>query len=144
MITRVYVDEGMNVLETPSASKTPNALAPPRFLLMKLIIAIAHERDKHKLGDALLQNGLTFTKLGSTGGFLRQGNVTVLIGVEDDDTARVMDIIKGACRSSEEFVNLSGQAVGIHALGTFDPHPIRVEAGGAVAFVLKVDSFERF
>ena len=68
---------------------------------MKLIIAIAHERDKHKLGDALLQNGLTFTKLGSTGGFLRQGNVTVLIGVEDDDTARVMDIIKGACRSSD-------------------------------------------
>ena len=50
---------------------------------MKLIVAIAHECDKHKLGDALLQNGLTFTKLGSTGGFLRYGNVTVLIGVED-------------------------------------------------------------
>lgn len=112
---------------------------------MKLIIAIAHERDKHKLGDALLQNGLTFTKLGSTGGFLRQGNVTVLIGVEDDDTARVMDIIKSACRSSEEFVNLSGQSgIGVPTLGTFDPHPIRVEAGGAVAFVLQVDSFERF
>jgi uncharacterized protein YaaQ len=112
---------------------------------MKLIIAIAHERDKHKLGDALLQNGLTFTKLGSTGGFLRQGNVTVLIGVEDDDVARVMDIIKSACGSSEEFVNLPGQtAPGIPALGTFAPHPIRVEAGGAVAFVLQVDSFERF
>lgn len=112
---------------------------------MKLIIAIAHERDKHKLGDALLQNGLTFTKLGSTGGFLRQGNVTVLIGVEDDDTARVMDIIKGACRSSEEFVNLpSPSGAGIPALGALTPHPIRVEAGGAVAFVLQVDGFERF
>ncbi len=112
---------------------------------MKLIIAIAHERDKHKLGDALLQNGLTFTKLGSTGGFLRQGNVTVLIGVEDDNTARVMDIIKRACGSSEEFVNLPGQPpAGIPALGTLAPHPVRVEAGGAVAFVLQVDSFERF
>ncbi len=111
---------------------------------MKLIIAIAHERDKHKLGDALLQNGLTFTKLGSTGGFLRQGNVTVLIGVEDDDTARVMDIIKSACRSSEAFVPLPTQsALGASALGTFTP-PIRVEAGGAVAFVLQIDSFERF
>ncbi len=76
---------------------------------MKLIIAIAHERDKHKLGDALLQNGLTFTKLGSTGGFLRQGNVTVLIGVEDDDAPRVLDIIKEACRSSEGYVNLPGR-----------------------------------
>jgi uncharacterized protein YaaQ len=112
---------------------------------MKLIIAIAHERDKHKLGDALLQNGLTFTKLGSTGGFLRQGNVTVLIGVEDDDVARVMDIIKIACGSSEEFVNLPGQAASnVSALASLPPHPIRVEAGGAVAFVLQVDSFERF
>ncbi len=110
---------------------------------MKLIIAIAHERDKHKLGDALLQNGLTFTKLGSTGGFLRQGNVTILVGVEDGDTARVMDIIKSACRSSEGFVNLPSQS-GAPNLGTFDPHPLRVEAGGAVAFVLQVDSFERF
>ncbi len=112
---------------------------------MKLIIAIAHERDKHKLSDALLQNGLTFTKLGSTGGFLRQGNITVLIGVEDDAVARVMDIIKSACGSSEAFVNLPGQTVpNTPALGPFAPHPIRVEAGGAVAFVLQVDSFERF
>ena len=112
---------------------------------MKLIIAIAHERDKHKLGDALLQNGLTFTKLGSTGGFLRQGNVTVLIGVEDDDVARVMDVIKSACRSSEEFVNLPSQNTdSVASLGVFAPHPIRVEAGGAVAFVLQIDSFERF
>ena len=57
------------------------------------IIAIAHERDKHKLGDALLQNGADISRSsGSTGGFLRQGNVTVLIGVEDDDVDRVMGI----------------------------------------------------
>ena len=112
---------------------------------MKLIIAIAHERDKHKLGDALLQNGLTFTKLGSTGGFLRQGNITVLIGVEDADVARVMDVIKSACQSSEQFVNLPGQTTpSVPALGAFTPHPIRVEAGGAVAFVLQIDSFARF
>ncbi len=112
---------------------------------MKLIIAIAHERDKHKLADALLQNGLTFTKLGSTGGFLRQGNVTVLIGVEDDDAGRVLDVIKSACRASEGYVNLPSDTVStIPALGAFAPHPVRVEAGGAVAFVLSVESFERF
>ena len=112
---------------------------------MKLIIAITHERDKHKLGDALLQEGLSFTKLGSTGGFLRQGNVTILIGVEDEEAERVLGVIKDACRTSEGFVNLPGQMVGsVPALGAFAPHLVRVEAGGAVAFVLTVDSFERF
>jgi len=112
---------------------------------MKLIIAIAHERDKHKLGDALTQNGLTFTKLGSTGGFLRQGNVTLLVGVEDDDAPRVLGIIKEACQSSEQYVNLPVPMVGsVPALDVFSPHPIRVEAGGAVAFVLAVEDFARF
>jgi uncharacterized protein YaaQ len=112
---------------------------------MKLIIAIAHERDKHRLGDALLQNGLTFTKLGSTGGFLRQGNVTILVGVGDADVPRVLGVIKEACHSSEGYVNLPGEMVGsVPALAAFSPHPVRVEAGGAVAFVLTVDSFERF
>jgi uncharacterized protein YaaQ len=112
---------------------------------MKLIIAITHERDKHRLADALLQEGLSFTKLGSTGGFLRQGNVTILIGVEDEDAGHVLGVIKDACRSSEGFVNLPDQMVGsVPTLGAFAPHPVRVEAGGAVAFVLTVDSFERF
>ena len=112
---------------------------------MKLIIAITHERDKHKLADALLHEGLSFTKLGSTGGFLRQGNVTILIGVEDDDAGRVLSVIKEACRVSEGYVNLPGEMVGsVPSLGAFAPHPVRVEAGGAVAFVLTVDSFDRF
>lgn len=112
---------------------------------MKLIIAIAHERDKHKLADALLNNGLTFTKLGSTGGFLRQGNVTVMIGVEDDDVDRVLGVLKDACGATEEFVNVPGEVVaGTAAMGAFPPHPVKVAAGGAVAFVVPVESFHRF
>ena len=113
---------------------------------MKLVIAIAHERDKHRLADALLENGLTFTKLGSTGGFLRQGNVTVLIGVEDDEVPRVLDILKTVCGTSEGYVNaISGAIPGSYAaLGAHPPHPVKVEAGGAVAFVVSIDSFERF
>ena len=113
---------------------------------MKLVIAIAHERDKHKLADALLENGLTFTKLGSTGGFLRQGNVTVLIGVDDAEVPRVLDILKYACGAAEQYVNVPGETIaGATALaGGFPPHPIKVETGGAVAFVVNVDSFQRF
>ncbi len=112
---------------------------------MKLVIAIAHERDKHKLADALLENGLTFTKLGSTGGFLRQGNVTLLIGVEDNAVADIMALLQQVCGATEEYVNIPGEvAAGATALGAFPPYPIKVEAGGAVAFVLNVESFQRF
>ena len=113
---------------------------------MKLIIVIAHERDKHKLADALLENGLTFTKLGSTGGFLRQGNVTVLIGVDDAEVPRVLEIVRAACGTAEQYVNVPGETVaGVTALaGGFPPHPLKVETGGAVAFVLNAEGFQRF
>ena len=108
---------------------------------MKLILAIAHERDKHKLADALLRRGLTFTKLGSTGGFLRQGNVTVLIGVNDEAVDDVLGVLRESCGAKEEFVNVPGE---VAALGAFSPHPVKAEAGGAIAFVLPVESFHRF
>jgi len=112
---------------------------------MKLIIAIAHERDKNNLADALLQNGLTFTKLGSTGGFLRQGNTTFLIGVDDEAVSQVLQVLQTACGATEQFVNVPSEAlVGGALLGTFPPHPMKAEAGGAIAFVLTVESFQRF
>ena len=112
---------------------------------MKLVIAIAHDKDRAKLGDALTDAGYHFTRLGSTGGFLRQGNVTLLVGVEDDDAARVVSLVRATCGKAERFVNVPGDAVvsGAAAFGSFPPHPVKVEAGGAVAFVLSVDSFHR-
>jgi uncharacterized protein YaaQ len=113
---------------------------------MKLIIAIAHERNKNKLADALLENGFPFTKLGSTGGFLRQGNVTVLIGVEDDQVERVLEIIQAVCGASEQFVNVAGEmSAASIIMSTAQPlHPVKVETGGAVAFVVSVENFQRF
>jgi uncharacterized protein YaaQ len=111
---------------------------------MKLIIAIVQERDKHKLSDRLLQNGLTFTKLGSTGGFLRQGNATLLIGVDDDQVLGVLETLRDVCGVSEEYVNLGAESCGALALAALAPRPVKSETGGAVAFVLTVDQFQRF
>ena len=69
---------------------------------MKLMIAILHDRDNHKLSDRLLEGGFSFTKLGSTGGFLRQGNTTVLIGVEDEDVEKVLEAIREVLRILRE------------------------------------------
>ena len=50
---------------------------------MKLVIAVIHNRDKGRVVDALLESQFKFTQVASTGGFLREGNTTLLIGVED-------------------------------------------------------------
>jgi uncharacterized protein YaaQ len=111
---------------------------------VKLIIAIVHERDKQRVGDALLQEGMTYTKIGSTGGFLRQGNATLLIGVDDSRLERALEIVRLSCRVSERFVNASESA----ATPTFQmpslPNIVADTSGGAVAFVVDVERFIHF
>jgi len=108
---------------------------------LRLIIAIVHERDRQRVGDALLQAGRQFTTIATTGGFLRDGNTTLLIGAQKEHVDEIIDVIKGCCSTREQFVdqpvpNVMG-ADG--ALAT----PIKVEVGGAIVFVVNVEKFER-
>ncbi|MCJ7822113.1 MAG: cyclic-di-AMP receptor, partial [Armatimonadetes bacterium] len=45
---------------------------------MKLVIAVVQDKDHRKVTDALLEAGYQFTHVSSTGGLLREGNVTFL------------------------------------------------------------------
>lgn len=109
---------------------------------MKLVLTVVHDRDKNKITEALLRNGFKFTKIGSTGGFLREGNVTLLIGVEEDEVDKVLSIIGESCKTREQFVNVLPPDAA--PVGAFMPSPVKVLVGGAVAFVLDVARFERF
>ena len=57
---------------------------------MKLIIAVVQDRDSNRLSQALVREHIPVTKLASTGGFLRAGNTTFLIGVDDDRVEKVL------------------------------------------------------
>lgn len=108
---------------------------------MKLILAIIHERDRAKVSEVLVQAGHKFTKIASTGGFLRDGNCTLLIGAEDDQVEEVTAIIRDNCKSREQYMSLPPPDV--MPAGTFIPSPLKVTVGGAVTFVLPVERFER-
>ncbi|GAK04845.1 nitrogen regulatory protein P-II GLNB family [Geomicrobium sp. JCM 19037] len=71
---------------------------------MKLIVSVVQDKDSNRLSTALVENDYRATKLASTGGFLKAGNTTFLIGVEDDLVADVLDIIKENCESREQLV----------------------------------------
>src|SRR5262249_58123188 len=109
---------------------------------MKLIVAVIHDRDQKRTSDALLRAGYKFTKIASTGGFLREGNVTLLMGAEADEVDNVLAIINDSCKTREQYVNVMPPEAAPG--GTFLANPVKVQGGGAGAFVVDVERFERF
>lgn len=68
---------------------------------MKLIMAIVKDSDAMDVSDALVENEFRVTRVASTGGFLRHGRVTLLIGVEEDALEEVFALIEAACREPD-------------------------------------------
>ncbi|MGQ9735547.1 MAG: cyclic-di-AMP receptor [Thermaceae bacterium] len=106
---------------------------------MKLILAIVQDADAPGLTKALLEKGFRSTKLASTGGFLREGNTTLLLGVEDEQLEEALEIIREKCRTRTRLIT-----PGVPLAEAPDPflaQPVEVQVGGAVVFVLPVESF---
>jgi uncharacterized protein YaaQ len=110
---------------------------------MKLIIGIAQERDKRRLFDRFTVEDIKFTVLNSTGGFLRQGNFTVLIGIDDNDVESVMSVFRECCRTVEEVVSVPAEVAAILSR-SFTGQAVKAKVGGAVAFVIDVERLESF
>lgn len=69
---------------------------------MKLIIAIIKDEDNDMVSKALTEKGFRVTFIASTGGFLRSGRSTLLIGVEDDQVKAALEIIRTSCEKREQ------------------------------------------
>lgn len=108
---------------------------------MKLIIAVVQDKDAGKLIRNLMEKNYRVTKLASTGGFLKVGNTTLLIGAEDDKVNEVMDIIKEKCRAREQIVTPVSTVGG--PVDSFIPYPVEVVVGGATVFVIDVEQFQK-
>jgi len=108
---------------------------------MKLVIAVVQDQDVNKLLARLADEGFGATKLASTGGFLRQGNTTVLVGVEPDQVQRVTEAVKETCQTRKQLVTPMA-AVG-RSINSYLPEPIEVSVGGATIFVLNVEDFAK-
>ena len=109
---------------------------------MKLIIAIVQDEDSSKLVSALMSEGYSVTKLATTGGFLRAGNTTLLIGVEDNKLDGAMAVIEKTCKTRKQISTTPTPVSGNNA--SFVPYPIEVMVGGATVFVMNVDQFKKF
>ena len=71
---------------------------------MKLIMAIVSNDDTNFVIKALYKEKFQATKLATTGGFLSKGNTTLIVGCEDEDVNRVIDIIGSESKKRTEIV----------------------------------------
>ena len=69
---------------------------------MKMIVAILQDEDTENVAQALINSNLCVTEIASTGGFLRQGSTTLMIGVEDETVDDAIQIINNNCTPSVE------------------------------------------
>ena len=78
---------------------------------MKLIIAVVQNRDADVVVDALVAAEYRATRFASTGGFLRRGNTTIMIGVQDQQVDHVLDIIRDEAQArADSDSDVQGQA----------------------------------
>ena len=107
---------------------------------MKLVIAIVQDYDTDRLLRAISEADLRATRIASTGGFLRMGNTTVFLGVDDAEVPKCLDLLRRTCCSRVERPPMHL----VEEFGGLGPGTIaEVTIGGAVVFIVPVSRFVR-
>ena len=109
---------------------------------MKLVYAIVRNDNEDDVIAELTQNHFSITKLSTTGGFLKKGNTTLLIGTEDDQVDMVISIIKKECGKRQK-ITVNVPYMSGTSMANYGTMPMHVEIGGATIFVTDVDRFEK-
>ena len=104
---------------------------------MKLVISIIHSDIAEDVGSAMTAAGFYATKLATTGGYLKNGNITFLTGVADERVDELIELIKSKSQRTLQIMSDD-------PAGGFSSFPIEVKAGGATIFVLPIERFEKF
>ena len=104
---------------------------------MKLILAIINKEDATEVSKHLIKSRFSVTKLATTGGFLMSGNITLIIGVDDEKVEEVVKIIGEHSKKRTEIV----PSTATYGIGVTTAFPLEVTVGGATIFVLNVEDF---
>ncbi|MFI3115775.1 MAG: cyclic-di-AMP receptor [Clostridia bacterium] len=106
---------------------------------MKMVFAIVNQDDSNKVVNELMKKRYQVTKLSTTGGFLKAGNTTILIGVDESKVDDVISIIGHHCKTRKQVIPSTSELNS----GFFPSVPVEVSVGGATIFVMDVDRFEK-
>lgn len=108
---------------------------------MKLVVAIISKDDADKTIAALTKAEYRATRIDSVGGFLKEKNSTLLIGVEPKQVKPLLKLLGENAKSHQEQLTPTPTMGGPGDF--FMADPVEVTVGGATVFVLDVDQFKR-
>ena len=108
---------------------------------MKLVYAIVQNDDSKRLLRELTNRRISVTRISSTGGFLHNGNSTLMIGVEADRLQETLDSIKEKSSTRKEYMVVPSAVPGYI---DNSPAPVQVTMGGATVFVVDVEQFYKY
>lgn len=67
---------------------------------MKLLIFVTEDSVADSTVDVLVEQGFRVTRLASTGGFLRKGNTTLLVGVENEKISQATELVRSTAKGA--------------------------------------------
>lgn len=107
---------------------------------MKLILAVIQNEDEDALTEAMESENLSITRIGSSGGFLRASNITLMMAVEDNQVERVLALLGKHCKRRTKHLHpwVPSMEARERFLGA-----IPVEVGGAAVFILNLERMEK-
>lgn len=106
---------------------------------MKLILAVINKEDARQVNNKLVKEGFSVTRLSTSGGFLLAGNVTLMVGIEEEKVDQCIEIIESRSKKRTELVPSTVN----YGVGATTPYPLEVTVGGATIFVVDVERFEK-
>ncbi len=104
---------------------------------MKMVIAIINYDDSQEVMGSLIKSGFSITKLPASGGLLKTGSVTMLIGLDESRLDECLQIIKEHSSTRKQII-----PTGLDS-GLFPTAPVEIDVGGATVFVINVERYEK-
>ncbi len=122
-----------------STGTYPDTQAP--LTINQMVLAIVQDEDAPALSDAVVSRGYAVTRMATVGSFLRAGNSTLLIGINDRHLIGLIYLIREHCRARIVYLPAAAPTDLAEPLLL---QPLEVEVGGAVVFIIEVERFEQF
>ena len=97
--------------------------------------------DADLMADALVSGGFRFTRVPTAGGFLREGNTTFIIGVDEGRIGDLLGIVRRNATTRMQIVT-PGQTAQDTAEAPL-PFPVEVQVGGATMFMFDLERVEQ-
>lgn len=107
---------------------------------MKLLICIVQDSDAMPLMEDLVENHFRVTRLSSTGGFLKSGNTTLFLGVEEENVEEALAVIKRNCSRRKTVTPMMSPQIDSSVYASI---PVEIEVGGATVFQIDIDRMFR-